>query len=386
MKINKKNLFHWIFLASYAIQATVGILIRKITNKTSIVLYGHKLNGNLLAIYKACPEAIFLSMDRRYCQELKRQGIRCQWACSFGAARLLASAIAIISDHGLHSLELLLPAYRKQGLKCFDVWHGIPFKGFDSQDFRLQQQYDETWVASELHRNLYIQRYGFTPQQTVITGYARTDALIHPRQSNAEIRAHLELPAQGKLILFAPTWAQDNRERTLFPFAYEAEEFLGALSAMAQKHQANVLLRTHLNSSKIERDFPGIISLPSSQWPDTESILQISDMLICDWSSIAFDYLLLDRPTFFLDVPAPFQKGFSLGPDYRFGPVIGCLPQLLGSLENTLQAEDGYWQEHADKHQRIRATIYGTWADGHATKRCLERLRSNTALIDGSFR
>ena len=28
--------------------------------------------------------------------------------------------------------------------------------------------------------------------------------------------------------------------------------------------------------------------------------------------SIAFDYLLLDRPTLFLDIPAPFKKGFSL--------------------------------------------------------------------------
>lgn len=386
MKINKRSPSHWLQLLAFAKQALAGLLLRKFNRQSAVVLYGHKLNGNLLAIYKACPEAIFLSMDRRYCQELKHQGIRCQWACSFGAARLLASATAIISDHGLHSLELLLPTYRKQGLKCFDVWHGIPFKGFDTQDFRLQQQYDETWVASELHRDLYIQRFGFTPQQTVITGYARTDALIQPRQSDAEIRTQLKLPAQGKLILFAPTWAQDNRDRTLFPFAHQAEEFLGALSAMAQKHQACVLLRTHLNSSTIERDFPGIISLPSSQWPDTESILQVSDLLICDWSSIAFDYLLLDRPTFFLDVPAPFQKGFSLGPEYRFGPVIGSLPQLLGSLESILMTEDGYWQEHADKHQRIRSAIYGTWADGHATWRCLERLRSYTALTDGSFR
>src|SRR5690606_40302310 len=60
-------------------------------------------------------------------------------------------------------------------LRFFDVWHGIPFKGFDADDFRVQHRYDECWVASPLLRDLYIQRFGFEPQRVVATGYARTD-------------------------------------------------------------------------------------------------------------------------------------------------------------------------------------------------------------------
>src|SRR5690606_23511656 len=99
--------------------------------------------------------------------------------------------------------------------------------------------------------------------------------------------------------------------------------------------------------------------LPGSIYPDAESILLVSDLLICDWSSIAFDYLLLDRPTLFLDVPAPFRKGFSLGPEYRFGPVVGSLDELVEQVGIVMQDTEQYWHEYRAQHAAIRDQIYG---------------------------
>lgn len=381
MKIDKRNPMHWIWLSTFAIQTLLGLLIRPFAKKAKTVLYGHKLNGNLLAIYKNRPDTTFLSMDRSYCKDLKSQGVRCQWACSFGSALLLANAKAIISDHGLHSLEVSLPAYRRAGLKCFDVWHGIPFKGFDADDFRLQHTYDEVWVASPLHKKLYVERYGFPAEKVVITGYARTDVLVTATVSNTKLRRQLGLPAGGPVILFAPTWAQDTRGRSLYPFSHSEQEFLSTLSTFAQEHRATVVIRTHLNSGNEQiNEYPNIVRMPSSQWPDTESILQVSDILVCDWSSIAFDYLLLDRPTLFLDVPAPFRKGFSLGPEYRFGALICSLKTLIQELERAIEQPDEYWCSHAEKHRAVRSEIYSDWADGDATRRYLERLDSSTSV------
>src|SRR3546814_9933742 len=104
------------------------------------------------------------------------------------------------------------------------------------------------------------------------------------------MRQRLGLPQEGRLSLFAPTWAQDVQGRSVFPFGESGERFLAALSAVAQKHGATVLLRTHMNSVEpISIDTPGIIALPGDRYPNTEEILQISDALICDWSSIALD-------------------------------------------------------------------------------------------------
>ncbi|MCG8277389.1 CDP-glycerol glycerophosphotransferase family protein [Stenotrophomonas sp. NLF4-10] len=379
MKIDKHNPVHWLLLTSFAIQAITGLILRPFMRKSAIVLYGHRLNGNLLPLYQGCSAAVFVSMDRTYCRALQRNGIRSQWACSFGAAMLLARTRVLVSDHGLHSLEPLLPSYRKAGLKCVDVWHGVPFKGFDADDFRLQRHYDEVWVASESQRQLWIRKFGFPPGIVHATGYARVDRLIRPDMGPATAKQRLGLKPEtcGKTLLFAPTWRQDDKGRSIYPFGCTEQTFMGALSTIAARHGATVLLRSHLNSDAMVAVLqPNILQLPSRDYPDTESILLASDILICDWSSIAFDFLLLDRPTLFLDVPPPFRKGFSLGPEYRFGAVIGDLSELLQSLETCLVAPERYWQHHQAGHQSTKLAIYGECADGNATQRCVNRLNA----------
>lgn len=386
MKIDKCNPTHWLCLAGFATQAIIGLIIRPFMRKSAVALYGHRLNGNLLPLYQDCSVAVFFSMDRSYCRALRLNGIRSQWACSFGAAILLARTRVLVSDHGLHSLEPLLPVYRKAGLKFVDVWHGVPFKGFDANDFRLQQRYHEVWVASESQRQLWINKFHFPPGIVYATGYARTDRLVNQLIAESAAKRQLGLnPATcGKAILFAPTWQQDDKGRSIYPFGCTEETFMVTLSAIAAHHGATVLLRCHLNSRNTATALPvNVLQLSNHDYPDTESILLASDILICDWSSIAFDFLLLDRPTLFLDVPPPFRKGFSLGPEYRFGAVIGDLPELLQSLETCLVAPERYWQRHQACHKSTKLAIYGDYADGNATQRSVNRLNAmlqNTVL------
>src|SRR5690606_18435201 len=154
---------------------------------------------------------------------------------------------------------------------------------------------------------------------------------------------------------------------SLYPFGCEGDAFLGALATVAARHGAGVILRTHLNSGDAGlHGRANVHALPASQYPDAEAILLARDMLVCAWCSIAFDFLLLDRPTFFLDVPAPFRKGFSLGPEYRFGGVVGSLDALVDSLDQALAAPEAYWHAHAQRHAKARQDVYGGLADGHA--------------------
>lgn len=385
MKIDKRRPGHWLLLIGFAAQALLGLVLRPFSKKQpgAVILYGHKLNGNLLALHqymKAHSDCgfspVFLSMDGEYLRTLKAQGVSTCHAAGLSAARLLARAGAVVSSHGLHSLGPLLRAYQQAGLKFFDVWHGIPFKGFDAEDFRLQHRFDETWVASELNRDLYINRFGFDAGKVFATGYARTDRLVKPQESRAGTRAKLGLPENGRLVLFAPTWRQDSAGRSLYPFGCSEDEFLEGLSTLAAAHDAGVVLRSHMNSAQITGgSHENLYALPGTDYPDAESILLACDILICDWSSIAFDWLLLNRPTLFLDVPPPFAKGFSLGPEYRFGPVVKNLPQLLAKLESLLQSPS-QWQDMAgSKPGEIRRTVYGECADGRAAGRCMERMK-----------
>lgn len=387
MKIDKARPSHWLWLLLFFVQSLFGLILRVLVRRrdpATVILYGHKLNGNLLALHRMMQQEgegapltpVFLTMDRHYLGRLLAQGIEARWACGFSCARLLATAPALVSDHGLHALQPLLLAYRWQGMKFFDVWHGIPFKGFDATDFVLQHKYDEAWIASDLCRRLYVEKFGFDPSNVAVTGYPRTDQLVRRNADARAYRVALGLQAERRLILFAPTWAQDEDGRNLCPFGCADDRFMGVLADLAARHGADVILRTHLNSGNITwHGYANVHALSGSHYPDAEAILLASDVLICDWSSIAFDFLLLDRPTFFLDVDAPFRKGFSLGPEYRFGEVVGDLAALIDGLDRALANPERYWDVYAQHHGRIRDQIYGAYADGEASARCLARLR-----------
>lgn len=386
MKIDKRNPGHWLILLMFFAQCGLGVLVRAVRRRPKegvVILYGHQLNGNLLALYTYMarhPETdlrpVFLTLDRHYAATMKAASVNVALATGFGCARLLSSASALVSDHGLHSLQIWRGVLQRMGLRFFDVWHGVPFKGFNPDDFRVQHRYNETWVASALHRDLYVEKFGFAKDVVVVTGYARTDQLVlaHP-EDKAAIRRQLGLPSDRRLVLFAPTWKQDHAARKLFPFGCDAQKFVGRIADVAAKYDADIVLRTHLNSGEAQHDAHSHVHyLPASRYPETEAVLQACDILICDWSSIAFDFLLLDRPAIFLDVAPPFQKGFSLGPEYRYGAVVGCLDSLTEMLWHVLEQPDVYWQTYQDHHHRIRQAVYGGLDDGNASQRCVQRL------------
>lgn len=386
MKIDRSRPSHWLYLTLFGLNVLAALILRRLRpnkqHRNIVVLYGHKLNGNLLALYRyamrqsrngAAIEMVFLTLDPDYHRQLKREGVSCCLAIAPQCIRLLATARAIVTDHGLHAMKYLIGA---PGLKFFDVWHGIPFKGFDPNDFCLQHRYDEIWIASPLLRDLYVERFGFLAERVRITGYARTDALVTAGHDPKEIRQRfgLERFASERFVLFAPTWTQDVRDRSLFPFGLGEEQFLGALARVCRSNGAVLLVRKHLNSQLSRAELDNVVHLPHAEFPDTEAILLVSDVLVCDWSSIAFDYLLLHRPTLFVDIEPPFQKGFSLGPEYRFGPIVSDMLALLDALEGALRNPSGYRARFGSRHETTSQRVYGGFADGLATSRCMQRL------------
>ena len=384
MKIDKSNPLHWIWLALFSINTCLALFLRSFIpaeKRNTAILYGHKLSGNLKGIHdytrqQSHPLAnnlYYLTMDPAYYRELNKQGVK-GILCGLNPLHMLkvARAFAIISDHGLHSLIILL---KISNIRFIDVWHGIPFKGFDQHDFALQHQYDEIWVGSSFLRQLYIEKFGFDEKQVKVTGYARSDLLLNPSTEIEHIKTSLGIEKNKQVILFAPTWQQDSHKRSIYPFGLSEQDFLEQLDRLCQKNRAVLLFRKHLNNSSDHLpEYSSIIDASFQHYPDTEAVLLASDCLICDWSSIAFDYLLLDRPTIFLDVAPPFKKGFSLGPEFRFGAIATDMPQMLKQLQGALEQAGHYRDQHQEKHNSIRHLLYENMANGSAAKNCLERL------------
>lgn len=387
MKINKYKPSHWLSLALFTANTLLALILRpffKKSEKTIILLYGHKLNGNLKSLYDVIIEdanspfdIYFLTMDISYYKILRRSNIKAILAINPSNISLISRSLCIVSDHGIHCLELLL---KYSSIKFVDVWHGIPFKGFDGDDFKIQHRFDQIWVSSNKLKQMYIEKFNFAESKVKVTGYGRTDRLINQSKNIHKIKRKLSLPQDNrKVILFAPTWQQDNKKRSIFPFNVSEKTFNDTLIKICHQYNAIGIFRTHLNSGlNLESYGDPFYFIPHDQHPNTEEILIISDIMICDWSSIAFDFLVLNRPTIFLDVPPPFSKGFSLGPEYRFGKIVKNLENLKNTLEEHLTSTQYYNTKCSQYCHEIKKELYDYTLDGVSAQRYEQQLRNLT--------
>lgn len=388
MKIDKRNPRHWFLLLQQGINTLIAVIGRHVLpkpRKPVVVLYGHQLSGNLRALLHAWQlgytdrfDCYFLSLDPDYSRQLRQQGLPVLRCSNIHDMLLAGRCAAMITDHGLHAMS---PFIALTNIRFIDVWHGIPFKGFTPDDFRVQRRYDEVWVSSPLLKSIYEEKFGFRPDIVRDMGYARADRLFLRQSPGLGFRSQAAIPATRRIVLYAPTWKQDNDRREMFPFGASQQAFVQMLAETCENHGATLVIRSHLNASIGMNTLDNVRYCSMHDYPDTEELLLNSDILICDWSSIAFDYLALERPTIFLDVEPPFMNGFTLGPEFRYGKIARDLPSLGNLLAGALANPQAFMGDELDRYHKIRAGIYGSNVDGHVAERQLNRLLE---LVDRS--
>lgn len=379
MRVNRSNPKHLFVLGVTLLNTLAGLILRPFKDKKTqptIILHGHKLNGNLLALFKLLNDdknyqIYYLCFNSSYKKQLildygKNKQILS--ATNFFDMKIVARSDCIVTSHGFRFSTILK---KFTDIKFIDVWHGIPYKGYKKDDFKNKHDYDGVFVSSEYVKKMYIQKFGFPNDIIKVTGYGRTDTLIRNNLTKEQIRTKYKLPKANKYLLIAPTWKQDERSRSILPFKTDPNIFFEKINESAKENKFHVILRTHINSNDDFglNKFSNISFYPYSKFEQAEDFLLISDVLVSDWSSIVFDYLVLDRPTIFLDVPPPFKNGFSFGPEYRFGEIVGSLDVLIRSIETCMANPKNYLNKNSKKIINTKSVVYGNTLDGNCTQR-----------------
>jgi len=149
----------------------------------------------------------------------------------------------------------------------------------------------------------------------------------------------------------------------------------------AIKHKKiHFIIRTHRYwEGKESSDVDSVLSkCPNISWismqdyPDTYALLAVTDFLITDWSSIAFDFMLKRKPIIFIDRPNPYNK-FCFTPEERAGAIVEKKDQLISILEESLKDSEKFIKKHAPNFDVVldKAFLY---KDGKASDRCIEEL------------
>jgi Putative glycosyl/glycerophosphate transferases involved in teichoic acid biosynthesis TagF/TagB/EpsJ/RodC len=195
----------------------------------------------------------------------------------------------------------------RHGVQCIQIWHAAgALKTFGLEDKsivrrskgarrRFQKVYgkfDKVVTGSEIMSDIFKRSFGLSDDRILRTGFPRTDIFFH-RHDDATGRSRAgELPIGKKRILYAPTFRESAGHK--FPLDLDLmKEALGSDYVL--------LLRLHPAEASrfaIPEKYRSFI-FDCTGDPEIIGLMQISDLLITDYSSIPIEYSLLGKPMIF---------------------------------------------------------------------------------------
>lgn len=247
-------------------------------------------------------ECIWVTSSRSTFHEMRAAGHRVEMSYSLRGYLASATAgLAVVSGRKSDVNRYVCPP------KVFNLWHGIPLKKIehDSQQiatrinrtpavlrlfpFHQDETYAGISASSEIEAENLVSAFQVDRSAVFVTGQPRNDAL-----SREECRRQ----AGVRRILYAPTFRDHDPSgavRLLLEAQHELETALATLDA-------ELHVRLHPNTPKpdISQEDSRIVW---KSWltnsADIAKVLDDTDMIITDYSSIYLDFLLTQRPIIF---------------------------------------------------------------------------------------
>jgi len=246
-------------------------------------------------------------------------------------------------------------------------------------------------MCSDIEKYIRAASYYVKIKNFVVTGSPRSDILINSgdnRQSILKFLITLIKPKVDfkKIILYAPThrdagrWKDSVHKSAFFPFS-DFEK--GRLQAFLEKNNAILLLRTHDSENRFKIkdqsqtesivDDSRIFYFSHSVLLDANEILPVVDILITDYSSIATDFLLCNKPIIYVPYDLEnYHRGIILD-FYRWTPGKKVLK--FGDLINA--AQEYLDNPDKDSEERERSTeMFHQYRDGKSCERILDLIKN----------
>ncbi|MDA5285563.1 bifunctional glycosyltransferase family 2 protein/CDP-glycerol:glycerophosphate glycerophosphotransferase [Streptomyces sp. Isolate_45] len=334
-------------------------------------------------------------------EELLRRGEKLEhvWLVRDGRVEVPSTARAVQYD-SLESWDVLARARyyvtndsvpksfrRRSGQTVVQTWHGTPLKkiGYDfTHDYYTSPEVLEGLRHDSAQWSLLASpsSYGTTvlkralgfDGEVIEAGSPRTDALVRPdAERAAAVRRRLGLPEDKKVVLYLPTW-RENQEG--WSGGYKLDLRIDLEAARRELGEDHVLLvRSHYRVTEQVRDGvrDGFV-VDVSNWPDTTDLLLVADVLISDYSSAICDFALTDRPilmfAYDLEHYRTTLRGFTFDLEKKApGPLLRDSASLIEAVRNA----DALGAEYAPARQAFREEFCDL-DDGRAAERVVDRM------------
>jgi CDP-glycerol glycerophosphotransferase len=272
---------------------------------------------------------------------------------------------------------------KRAGTTYIQTWHGSAFKrmGFDEAEVRSGTRRRQQTLKKAIDRfDVFLVRTEHDVRtltkglqvggELMRVGYPRNDALVN-NDNQAEqdtLRTSLGLTDNRRVVLYAPTFRPDQLGSAGIVLPFDLHDFVERFG-----EDTVLLVRPHYLASFVLPPMYAHTVRNVAQIHDVTPLLQISDALITDYSSVMFDYALLDRPMIFHVPDYDDYVGRNRGAYFDLastapGPVTRTSEELFTALTGL----GGNATDFAGKRRDFVAG-FGEYDTGQAAKAVVDR-------------
>lgn len=264
----------------------------------------------------------------------------------------------LFAKAGIWVSDTRMPTYLKKRRNTIYIqtWHGTPLKKLALDMLQVSmsgesslEDYKNNFIKNSktwdylLSQNSYsteIFRRAFAYQKEVLEiGYPRNDLLFHHNNTEEiyRLKQKLQLPTDKKVILYAPTW-RDNEHYGPGSYKFSSQINFSYLKENLSKDYIILVKAHYLVGEQINAaDYKGFLYQFNASF-DIAELYLISDLLITDYSSVMFDYSILSRPMIFYTYDLEQYKNTLRGFYFDFlqeapGPIVITTEQLVEEIQ-----------------------------------------------------
>jgi CDP-glycerol glycerophosphotransferase len=242
---------------------------------------------------------------------------------------------------------------KKEGQLYVNTWHGTPLKtlgkdmmGTIGQHKNLMRNFLQTDFM--IHPNQFTadkmidshDMRGIYQGKIAVSGYPRIDLVLE----NHNIKQRLGLDENKKIVLYAPTWRGEVGN-----VSGEIDKIIEDMTTLEKSvgKEYTVLLKVHSLMQKYVKEKKVKLNLAPDNL-DTNELLSVVDILITDYSSVFFDFMVTKRPIIFYAYDQRKYKkdrGFYLDLKDMPGPICREISEVIREVE----AADNYRETYKEK-------------------------------------
>ncbi|MFW0761880.1 CDP-glycerol glycerophosphotransferase family protein [Staphylococcus cohnii] len=238
---------------------------------------------------------------------------------------------------------------KKQSQIYINTWHGTPLKfmGLDIKNNLLESQNTiRNFLSSdyiitpnqhttEIFKNAFKLK-GLKDSSILEMGYPRIDATLNSSKDEVLKKLNkkgINIDNISPILLFSPTW----RGQLVSNPEDNIEEMVGIIERLNTELDYQVILKVHpfiYHKAKLNKKLKPYLVDDDFE---TNELLGIIDILVTDYSSIFFDYLVTEKPIIFYtpDFETYEQdRGLYLSVDSLPGPSVHTITDLIYTIKN----------------------------------------------------